>query len=182
MTTDPGIPDGDGVAPSIVSRRIMELYDAFYDRIHAYCTYRLFDRELIQDATSTVFVRMIESFDVLKDKSQDEICDWLYGAANTIVTNLLRTRKRRTEILRDVARHHEKRGNDEPVLHQLDWPVLYGAILKLRPEQQNVIVLRYFEGLDLAEIARRLAMKPATVRGMVARGVRKLRQELGELS
>jgi len=179
MTVEPGNLDGGDVAPSSASRRIMDLYEAFYDKIHSYCTYRLFKRELVQDATSAVFTRMIEAFDILKDKSQNEICDWLYGAANTIITNQLRTRKRRLEILQDVARHHEKRQTGNPFLDKLDWPVLYGAILNLRLEQQNVVVLRYFEDLELDEVGRRLGMKPVTVRVTLSRAIHKLRRELG---
>ncbi len=179
MSVEPVKPGEIGVARSSDTQRMMGIYEESFDRIHRYCLCRLFKREVAQDATSAVFARMIEEFDSLKDKTQEGVVRWLYAAANTVVTNQVRTERRRTEILQEVARQREGQRHGKAIFDRLDWPVLYGAILKLKPNQQDVVVLRYFEGLDLEELADRLKMKPITVRVTLSRAIRKLRKELG---
>lgn len=51
-------------------------------------------------------------------------------------------------------------------------------VLELPPDPQRVLLLRYYEGLSAAEIARRLGRPGATVRGQLARGLTLLRQRI----
>lgn len=55
---------------------------------------------------------------------------------------------------------------------------LVEAVLRLPEAQREVVLLRYFEGLSGAEIARRLEHSAATVRSQLARGLEALRIEL----
>ncbi len=157
----------------------MEIYEVFYGRIYAYCLYRLFKKELAEDATSQVFLRFVEHFGSLQQCGKAEICQWLYRAASNLVSNQLRTASRRAEIAKEVARFNAARSERE-TFHAMDWPVLYEAILRLKPEQQDVIVLRYFVGLEPAQIAQTLAMKPVTARVTLSRAIKKLRGTLVE--
>ncbi|MFT4542274.1 MAG: RNA polymerase sigma-70 factor (ECF subfamily) [Planctomycetota bacterium] len=53
------------------------------------------------------------------------------------------------------------------------------ARVEALPEaQQEAVVLRYWQGLPLAEIARRMERSPAAVAGLLHRGLRQLRDSL----
>ena len=60
--------------------------------------------------------------------------------------------------------------------HQRVWQ----AVLSLPPRQRAVTVLRYYEGLSEAEIARTLAMAPGTVKSHSHAATRRLAVLLGE--
>jgi len=60
----------------------------------------------------------------------------------------------------------------------LDWPRLYQAILKLKPEHQTIVTLRFFENMDFEQIAKIMNTKEATVRVTLHRILKKLRNHL----
>ena len=57
----------------------------------------------------------------------------------------------------------------------LDWPVLYQAILDLKPRDRAIVVLRFFEQMSHEQIAGVLGERPATVRVGLSRALEKLR-------
>ena len=52
------------------------------------------------------------------------------------------------------------------------------ALLTLKPKQQTVITLRFFEKLKLNEIAEILGQNPATTRSQLSRALSSLRKKL----
>jgi RNA polymerase sigma factor (sigma-70 family) len=59
-------------------------------------------------------------------------------------------------------------------------PELWARLLKLPGRQRAAVVLRYYEGLDDAEIADVLDCKEGTVRAHVSRGLATLRTALAD--
>ena len=77
-----------------------------------------------------------------------------------------------TDIIR--AKSDESDGNpSEP-----DWPKLYAAILKLKPQHQTIITLRFFENLPYERIANIVSIKETTLRVKVHRILNDLRKHL----
>ena len=60
----------------------------------------------------------------------------------------------------------------------IDWPVVYGAILKLKKQEQTIVTLRYFENMSLPDIGGILDIKESTVRVKLHRAIKELRKHL----
>jgi len=88
-----------------------------------------------------------------------------------------RRRRRRPEVLSpDVPDRPELRGcGDEPeaVTRRI---VLADALARLTPRQRAVLVLRYYEDLPEADVARILGVTVGTVRSQAAKGLATMRR------
>jgi DNA-directed RNA polymerase specialized sigma24 family protein len=62
--------------------------------------------------------------------------------------------------------------------HREDAIVLWAATRRLPPRQRAVLVLRYYEDLSEAEIARVLGIPVGTVKSLARRGLATLRRSL----
>lgn len=79
----------------------------------------------------------------------------------------------------------ERLPEPEPTGARLDEQValredLLTALREVPPKQRAVLVLRYFEGLDVAGVAKALRCSEGNVKSQTARGLRHLRAALGE--
>jgi len=158
---------------------IVGIYRSHFREIFAYCVCRLFAKDLAEDATSAVFLRLVEEYPTLRAKSGPEIRSWLYGTASNVMASYLREARRHREILAEVGRQRKGRlahglsPEDKP-----DWPALYEAMSKLDRRQQDILILRYFQGLETLVIAQVLGMKHVTVRVRLSRAAKKLKRLL----
>lgn len=165
--------------PSDHEGQIAELYGSFYDRIFGYCAKRLFRKDLAEDAAAEVFLLLAERYPLLRHRDSTSILYWLYGTASNVAARYLRDAARRREIASALAKSHVASGK-APEYDRLDWPVLYEAMNRLSDKDQEVLTLRYFEGLETHEIASALGIRHVTARVRLSRAIRKLRRKVGK--
>ena len=65
---------------------------------------------------------------------------------------------------------------------RLDWPVLHRALSDLRQGEQDILVLRYLEGVGTEEIAPLLGKTHVAVRVTLCRATKRLRRRLKVLT
>ena len=85
-------------------------------------------------------------------------------------------RMRRREVPVESVR--ERAVADGPSTEERDR--IWRACRALPPDQRTAIVLRFYEGLDYADIAALTGVREGSVRSRVSRGMAALRQELGD--
>ena len=155
------------------------LYDLFYPAIFRYCLHRLFVRTAAEDVTSEVFFYVVDSMHRFDGDSVSQFRGWLYAIATRRVNAYIRVNKRRRQLLEAAAQMRTfERSVSSPSVDMLDWPALYEAIMNLKPRDQSIITLRFFEGLSHEQIAGALNIKPVTVRVALSRTLQKLRARL----
>lgn len=98
------------------------------------------------------------------------------------VVNEVRSKGRRKVI---EHREAERRRGDERGVHLVadavaDHDEVWNALGRLPERQRHVIVLRYYEDLSEADIARVLQVSSGTVKSQAARGMARLRQLIGQ--
>jgi RNA polymerase sigma-70 factor (ECF subfamily) len=155
------------------------LYELYYERIFRFCVHRLFDKEIAEDVTSTVFLEVARSIRLFKGRTVQDFRNWLFAIAANQANAYIRKTSRRKELLEEAAGSmtaSATNGTDES--SEPDWPRLYEAILKLKPQHQTIVTLRFFENLKYEQIAQILNVKEATVRVMLHRILNELRNYL----
>lgn len=158
------------------STAFVQLYRSHYDAVFRYCMHRLFERQVAEDITSEVFLKVVENFDGFKGDVKQFRC-WLYRIATNAVNNHLRKTARRNRLLK-IAREQAECQVADCVGSTEKLAVLKEAIFSLRPRYQTIITLRFFENLKLIEIAEVLGSSPSTLRSQLTRALAKLRKVL----
>ncbi|MHC4403454.1 MAG: RNA polymerase sigma factor [Planctomycetota bacterium] len=159
-----------------------QLYDRYYPTVFRYCLRRLFVRAAAEDVTSEVFLRVAAHIGRFEGTTEDDFRRWIYRIATNEVNAHLRRTKRRKRLWDAAAR---AKALPAPVDHSadgldaLDWPTVYQAILSLKPREQSIIALRFFEGMPYEQIAVVLGQRPGTVRVALSRALEKVRRRLG---
>lgn len=160
---------------------LAEIHDKFYTPIFRYIALRVGDRELAEDLTSDVFLRLLNA---LRDNTapQKTLQGWLYAVASRVVIDHLRRKYRRREV--ELDEFVPSSGDDpaEIVETQLTWETLQEAIQELTTEQQEVIALRFGQGLPIQEVAQTIDKTEGAVKQLQSRAVAALSRRLSGLS
>lgn len=161
------------------AKALGRLYELYYERVLRFCIYRLFDKETAEDVTSTVFLQVARGIRSFKGRTVQDFQNWLYAIAANQANAYIRKTSRRKKLLENatdsitssIEQSTEK--SSEP-----EWPSLYEAILKLKPQHQTIVTLRFFENLPYEQIAKIVDVKETTLRVMLHRILNQLRNHL----
>jgi RNA polymerase sigma-70 factor (ECF subfamily) len=163
-----------------------ELYDWYLPRIHGFIARRVDDRAVSEDLTATTFERA-QGAVRRSDFRNESFGGFLYRvAANAIVDHARRSR--RTVPLGARASDYDDGDDDagrdaslgdeaatRAFAAALDRDVLRRALLRLPEAHRRVIVLKYFDGLELDELCAALGCSRATFAVKLHRALRALR-------
>lgn len=153
------------------------LYELYYKRIFRFCVHRLFGREIAEDVTSTIFLAVARRIRAFPGRTEKDFRNWLYAIAAKQANAYIRKTSRRKQLFAEAAASTIAT-NCTDDSSELDWPRLYRAIMKLPPRHQTIITLRFFENMEFEQIAKIINARPATVRVMLHRILKKLRNHL----
>jgi len=153
------------------------LYELYYERIFRFCVHRLFNKEIAEDVTSAVFLQVARGIRSFKGRSEQDFSNWLYAIAANQANDYIRKTSRRKKLLAEAAQSMKAYKNAEDTTEP-DWPILYAAILELKPKHQTIVTLRFFENLQYEQIEQILNVKEATLRVTLHRILNQLRNQL----
>ena len=155
-----------------------KLYDLYYDRIYRFCVHRLYSKATAEDITSDVFLTVAGAMRNFKGSTEQDFRSWIYTIAANQANAYIRKTTRRKRLMENVVAMRRAAEPGSNPWSELDWPVLYTAILALKPAHQTMLTLRFFEDMDYDEIGRVTDTKPGTVRVTLHRILRRLKEGL----
>jgi RNA polymerase sigma-70 factor (sigma-E family) len=125
------------------------------------------------DLVQTVLEKLGARWPSVRRKTGDPLAYVRRAMANAHISRWRRTR--RENLVADLPDLAASAAND-PFEHEPLWQ----ALRELPPRQRAVIVLRYYEGLSEAEIARTLGISQGTVKSQASKAMTSLRAKLAE--
>jgi RNA polymerase sigma factor (sigma-70 family) len=150
-----------------------ELVRLHLDLVHSTARRWVQDADLASDVCQAVFLRLARNAAAVRDS--EALAGWLYRATRFEAANLIRSEQRRRKREAEAMRRTEL--NQEPsepweTIH----PLLEEAMGNLKPQDQNAVLLRFFERKSLAEVARGLGLTEEATRKRVSRSLEQLQQ------
>jgi RNA polymerase sigma factor (sigma-70 family) len=154
------------------------LYRRYLDRVYDFVAARVESRDAAQDATQTIFLRMLTALPQCRD--EDRFAGWLFAIARNVVIDSYRTPRQtlvdvdavpdlvdRAELPESLA----MRSDDARTLREARDRCLTGI-------ERDLLDLR-LQDLTSLEIATALKRSQTAVRNLQYRMIRKLRECLG---
>jgi RNA polymerase sigma-70 factor (ECF subfamily) len=154
-----------------------ELYDAYADLVHRYIAYRVGNYALAEDLTSETFLRALRRISTFTWQGRD-FGAWLVTIARNLVADHYKSSRYKLEQptpdLISAGADSEEDGPETAVLAGITNATLLAAVRQLGQEQQDCIVLRFLQGLSVAETAAILGKNEGAVKALQYRAVKAL--------
>lgn len=157
------------------------LYERYVDQVYRYIYVRVGSTATAEDLTSETFLRAMRRIDTFSWQGRD-IAAWFIVIARNLVTDNAKSARFRLEVTTADLLDADQRVDapEAEVLERLRDARLIDAIRTLKPEQAECVVLRFLQGLSLAETAKVLDKSENAVKQLQLRAVRSLHRELGD--
>lgn len=161
-----------------INEQFSRIYDQYIEKIYRFVYLKVNSEEVAQDITSKVFLNGWESY-----KNKGGILNpgaFLYQIARNMVTDHYREKGKAkaisTEFIYQMA--DNKANLHEKAVLSSDIEMVKSAIQNLKKDYQDVLIWHYLEDMQVAEIAQILDKPNGTIRVMIHRGLKALKDEL----
>jgi RNA polymerase sigma-70 factor (ECF subfamily) len=156
-------------------KAISELYKRHVQSIYRYIYYRVGDVNVTEDLTADVFLKALEGLEGFTYRGIP-FSAWLYRIAHARVMDYFRQHARRELLPLDERLVATGKDLQATVEAQLYHEELQSAIAQLTTDQQQVIILKFVEGLSNAEVARILGKSEGAVKSLQHRALNSLQR------
>jgi len=157
---------------------LSEIYDCHQEALYRYAMRLLGDQQLAEDCIADTFLRFLKALSrgIIP---QENLRAYLYRISHNWITDYYRRNARNNE--QDLKEYiPSKKDLAEEVEKEMQGESVRSAILTLTPEQQQVIILKYFEGWQNAEIAQFTGKRVGAVKALLHRSLASLKNRVEE--
>ncbi|OGZ79587.1 MAG: hypothetical protein A2528_01840 [Candidatus Staskawiczbacteria bacterium RIFOXYD2_FULL_37_9] len=166
---------------SNLNEQFGEIYDQYIEKIYRFVYLKVNSQEIAEDITSKVFLKGWEAFQSPKEEIKNQGA-FLYQIARNAVVDHYRDKGRAKMVAVDASWEMADPGTsayDKAILNA-DVNIVKAGIQKLKKEQQDIIIWHYLEDMPIPEIAELLGKPAGTVRVMLHRGLKDLKDIVQE--
>jgi RNA polymerase sigma-70 factor (ECF subfamily) len=155
------------------------LYDRYVDSVYRYVLFRVGDRNLAEDVTSETFLRALRRITSVSYQGRD-VGAWFITIARNIVLDHVKSSRYRLEVTTSELDDNTEvtAGPEQEVLNEATYSELLRCVTMLNNDQRECIVLRFLQGLSVAETASLMGRNEGAIKALQHRAVRRLAQLL----
>jgi RNA polymerase sigma-70 factor (ECF subfamily) len=156
-----------------------ELYERYLEKIYNYVFYRTGNHHDAEDLTARVFFRAMAHIETYSERGVP-FQAWLYRIAHNLVANWHRDSGRRKIIPLDefIASSVRSDAPDRYTEEKQEREALLAAVRRLPEERQQLLLLKFIDGLSNAEIGAIMERTEGAVKSLYHRTLIALREEM----
>jgi len=143
--------------------------------------YRVSSQQLAEDLTSETFVRGLRAIQRFNWQGKD-FGAWLTTIARNLVADHFKSSRARLEIVTETIPEGKKTvaSPEQEVLSLISNEMLFEAVNALPNEQRDCVLMRFIQGLSIAQTAAALGRSEGAVKQLQLRAVRSLAKIVSE--
>ena len=137
-----------------------KIYENYRQKVFSYLLSKVHSNDLAEDLCQDVFLKIHEKADAF-DETKASLSTWIYTVTRNTLADHYRTRRVTSEIpetLQSGQSVEDEAVNGEMLEH------LTQALSQMDERMRDVIILRYYDGKTLREIAERMDISYAYVK------------------
>ncbi|HZK35798.1 MAG TPA: sigma-70 family RNA polymerase sigma factor, partial [Aeromicrobium sp.] len=152
-----------------------QLYDHYVTGVFRFVYYRVGSSTLAEDLTSETFARGLRSIQRFNWQGKD-FGAWLTTIARNLIADHFKSSRLRLEIVTDVMPESKTTtaSTEDDVLTVISNEMLFEAVNRLPKEQRDCVLMRFIQGLSIAQTAAALDRGEGAVKQLQLRAVRSL--------
>lgn len=150
-----------------------DLYHRYQRKIYRQCLQLTKDTDLAQDFTQDIFMQVVLKIDRFHGRSL--FSTWLFSLTRNYCISKLRMGKNNSQLPLDgiSLMLEDKIDAADTTFYQLQ-----EALCKLSTEESNLLVMKYYENLEVTQMSQRLTLSVGAVKMRLKRSRDKLRKQL----
>jgi RNA polymerase sigma-70 factor (ECF subfamily) len=177
----PDLPDEDRLLAQ--ARRgdrkaIASIYEAFFDPVYQFIRWRVDDAHLAEDLTSDVFTKFLSALQS-PNAPRHSLRGWLFRVARNALYDHYQRPVATGDLDEDLPAPPEEDAEAQ-LMHTLDVERVQHALRKLATDQQEVLVLRFGQMMNLQDTAESMGKSVSAVKSLQFRAIDTLRRLLIE--
>ena len=151
-----------------------EIYSEFHDKVQWFLLEKLGDKYLAEDLCSDVFVKVLDKYDSF-DESKASLSTWIFTIARNTLIDYYRGRKVYEEMPEEIV---SDSSIEEDVCNNETLEELACALEKLEERERDIVIMRYYAGRTLREIALKLGISYAYVKILHNKALASLKEKM----
>ncbi|HET9848143.1 MAG TPA: sigma-70 family RNA polymerase sigma factor [Candidatus Dormibacteraeota bacterium] len=153
------------------------IFERYFDRIYNYVYARIGRIEDAEDLAIDTMTRSLTRLDLYQDQGV-AFSSWLYRIAHNATIDHYRRRGKVTLVPLETATLPQSADPSDLALEQLSNDELRQALRALTDEQQQVLILRFFQDLTAAQVAEIIGKSVGAVQALQHRALGSLERAL----
>jgi len=159
-----------------------QIYDVYVEKMYRFVYFKIGNKQESEDITSELFLKLWKYLTDRDGKNKiDSLNGLIYQMARNLVIDHYRTKAKKQECSIEQINHIPDERDLEDATHvAIESERLLKHIRKLKQEYQEVVLLKYIEGLSTKEISLATGKKKTAIRVTIHRAMKVLQKMLDE--
>lgn len=138
------------------------LYNRYVSKVYRRCLSMTKDSEKAEDFTHDIFLKAFGKLDAFQERSS--FSTWLYSIAFNYCSDQLRIAKRVNVVPIDDTSKLDVADSQDSQLHEESLLLVRRAMKSLTPKEQDLLQLKYEDGMTIEQIAQLYDIKTSAVK------------------
>lgn len=159
---------------------IEKLYEQHFDDVYHYLLYFTNSKTEAEDLTQDTFIKVFKAYETFRQESS--LKTWILSIARRTAIDHYR-KKKMISILPSILTDSRKSEDfipEEEMVQTHDWGVLQKALIQLKPDYRNVVILRGLKEYSIKETAEVLGWKESKVKVDYHRAIKLLKKYVND--
>ncbi len=149
-----------------------QLYDRYVDTLYRFIFFRVSSKELAEDITADVFLKTWEYLGTKKGSEVKNFRALIYRIARNAIIDHYRKMSHRQEQSIEFVAEQADETVVEAMIDDIEVKRIMQIVGKLKQEYQDIVILKYVEGMTAKQIGQVLGRSATSVRVTLHRALK----------